>query len=188
MIIKQSIAIIIIILAILSVYFGALLPFAKSQYYISALGAMSSIKTLEGFKENFDKAFDFYSPVGGEETAKFLGSSIIGIISQKEQSENISRYLVEYIEPHLLKNNVRHLIMAGQMYFILWQKSQNESDFINAENYYRQALLIGPKLPPVLYGLFDLYQLRGDSGKIREIAERILQYWPEDEKVKAAVR
>ncbi len=185
---KQFIAIFLIILAASSIYFGALLPFAKAQRYIGALNAMSSIESLEDFKRNFDNVFDFYSPIGDEEAAKFLGSTIVNIISQKEQPENISRYLVEYIEPHLFKDNVRHLIMGGQMYFILWQKSRNESDFIKAEEYYRKALSIGPKLPPVLYGLLDLYQAKGDQEKIREIGEIILQYWPDDEKVKKIIK
>lgn len=187
--IKKIIVFLGITFAVLSIYFGSLAPFAKAQRYITGLNAMPTIKSLEDFKKNFDKVFEFYSPVGDEETAKFLGGTILGIISQKEQPENVSRYLVEYIEPHLFKNNVRHLIMRGQMYFILWQKSQkvNESDFIKAENYYRQALAIGPKLPLVLYGLLDIYQVKGDSEKTREIAGRILQYWPEDEKVKAVL-
>ncbi|MBI5305967.1 tetratricopeptide repeat protein [Candidatus Wolfebacteria bacterium] len=184
---KKIIIFIGVILAVLSIYFGSLLPFAKSKTYINALNKMPSVKSLEDFKNNFDVVFDFYSPVGDEETEKFLSSSILGIVSQKEQPENVSRYLVEYIEPKLQKNNVRHLIMIGQMYMVLWQKSGKEEDFVKAEEYYYQALSIGPKLPPVLYGLFDLYQAKGDTAKIREISERILQLWPEDEKIKSLI-
>lgn len=182
--IKKIIVFIGVALAFLSIIFGSFLPFAESRRYIAALNEVPSIKSLEDFKKKFDVVFDFYSPVGGEETAKFLGSSIVGIISQKEQPETVSRYLVEYIEPKLQKNNVRHLIMAGQMYEILWQKSKKESDFKKAEEYYQQALAIGPKLPPVLYGLLDLERAKGNKEKIKEISETILKYWPEDEKIK----
>lgn len=185
--IKKIAVFIGIALAILSIYFGSLLPLVKSQRYISAVSVMSSIKSLEQFKKIFDRVFDFYSPVGDEETAKFLGSSIVNIVNQKEQPENVSRYLVEYIESKLQENNVRHLIMLGQMYSVLWQKSGNEKDSGKAEKYYQKALAIGPKLPPALYGLFDFYRTRGDQEKIRKIGERILQLWPEDEKVKAII-
>lgn len=185
--IKQFIIVVGIILAILSIVFGSFLPLAKSQRYISALGSASSVKTLDEFKANFDRVFKFYSPVGDEETAKFLSSDILNSVVQKEQSEAVSRALISYIEPYMMKNNVRHLMVLGQMYSILWQKSGREDDFIKSEDYYRGALIIGPKLPPVLYSLFDLYQAKGDKEKAKEIGETILRYWPEEEKVRKAI-
>jgi tetratricopeptide (TPR) repeat protein len=181
---KQSIAIIGIILAILSIYFGSYLPLVKSRRFITALGSASSVKTINDFQKNFDNAFKFYSPVGDEEMAKFLSSDILRAISQKEQSEAASRALVNYIEPYMFKNNVRHLIVLGQMYFVLWQKSGKEEDFKKAEEYYLKALAIGSKLPPVLYGLFDLERAAGNNEKAKEIGEKILKYWPEDERVR----
>ena len=182
--IKQFIVIFLIILAIFSIIFGYLLPLMKSRRFISSLNSIQFIKTLGEFKVNFDRPLKFYSPIGDEEIVKFLSGNIFSAIAQREQSEATARELILYIEPYMFKNNVRHLLTLGQMYFVLWQKSGHEDDFKKAEEYYRQALLIGPKLPPVLYGIFDLYLAKGDKEKIKEIGGIILKYWPEDERVK----
>ena len=185
---KQFIIVAIIILAVLSIVFGSYLPLVKSRRFISALRSVSSIRTIDQFKGNFDQAFKFYSPVGDEEIAKFLSSNILQIISQENQSEAVSRVLVAYIEPYLFQDNVRHLIVAGQMYEILWGKYGREEDFQKAENYFQKAFTIGPKLPPVLYGMLNFYQMKGDTPKVKEISEIILQYWPDDETVKKIIQ
>ena len=87
----------------------------------------------------------------------------------------------------MLKNNVRHLIILGQMYSVLWQKSGKEEDFKKAEEYYLKAMEIGPKLPPVIYGLLDLERASGNNEKIKEISKIIFQYWPEDERVRQTI-
>ena len=188
---KQSIKIIIcvigILTAVLSIIFGSYLPLVKARLFIVSLSSASSIKTINDFQKNFDKPFKFYSPVGDEETAKFLSSDILKSISQKEQSEAASRILVDYMEPYLFKNNVRHLIILGQMYSVVWQKSGKEEDFKKAEEYYLKALKIGPKLPPVLYGLLDIERAKGNKEKVKEISEIILKYWPEDERIKSLI-
>lgn len=186
--IKQFLIIAVIILAILSIIFGSYLPLAKSRRFITGLRSISSIKTIDQFKTNFDRAFKFYSPVGDEEITKFLSGDILQIISQKNQSEAVSRALVDYIEPYLFQDNVRHLLVAGQMYEVLWQKYGKEEDFQKSENYFQKAFTIGPKLPPVLYGMLDLYRLRGDTENIKKIGEIILKYWPDDERIKEILK
>ena len=181
--IKKIVIVIIIVIVLSGIFFGSILPLMKSRRFISSLNSIQFIKTIKEFKVNFDRPLKFYSPIGDEEIVKFLSGNIFSAIAQREQSEATARELILYIEPYMFKNNVRHLLTLSQMYFVLWQKSGQEDDFIKAENYFRQALAIGPKLPPVLYTLFDLYQAKGDREKIKEIGEIILKYWPEDEKI-----
>ncbi len=187
-ILKSFIAIGLIILAILSIIFGAYLPWVKSRNYIKALLSVSSVKTVEEFEANFDKPFKFYSPIGDEEVAKFLANDILQIIMQQNQSEAVDRKLVVYIEPYLFKNDVRHLSATGQMYQVLWQKYGKEEDFQKTENYYKMAYAIGPKLPPVLYAMLNLYQIKGDKQKVKEIGEIILGYWPENDNIKNLIK
>lgn len=182
---RQFIILLLIISALLSIYFGAYLPFTKSQRYIAAIRAVSSVKSVADFKKNFDAAINYYSPIGDEEVMKFLGNDILGIITGQDQPEAVSRELVEYVEPHMFKNDTRHLIALGQMYFTLWQKyGKKDVDYAKAEEYFLGAYSIGPKLPPVLYSLLDLYRLKGDGEKLKNIASEILTYWPDDESVK----
>ncbi|MEK9154589.1 MAG: hypothetical protein AAB596_00745 [Patescibacteria group bacterium] len=182
-ILEKPIIIVLIALALLSIYFGAYSPYMRSRKFIEGLRSKSTIKSLEEFKYNFDKSFKYYSPIGDEEMAKFLGSDIFQIVSRPDNPKEVSRYLIDYIEPYMIKNNIRHLMILGQMYFTMWQKYGEEGDFIKAEDYFKKAYVIGPKLPPVLYGLLNFYQARRDEQKVKEIAKLIFQYWPEDERV-----
>ncbi|MDP3015314.1 MAG: hypothetical protein Q8N28_02795 [bacterium] len=183
--IKKIIIVIVIVIVLFAIYFGSILPFKKAQLYIKSAYQMPSLKTPEDFKKVFDKLFGFYSPIGDYEAARFLGNNLVNAVANPKNPEIASRYLVEYLEPKMRKDETRHLLILAQIYFFLWEKSGNENDFLKSEEYYREALIYGPKLPPVLYNLFDLYRLRGDEENTRKIGEKILKYWPEDERVKA---
>ncbi len=189
LLLKQFAIIILIILAVLSIVFGAVLPWGKSQLYIDALTDMQSGKTYttEQFESKMGNIFDFYSPIGQEEIVKFFGSDILSVVSQRDFPESASQFLVGYIEKYLFKNNVRHLIIGGVSYKYLWHRFGSEEDFKKSEEYFKKAQSIGPKLPPVLYDLFELYRLRGDSENIKKIGEEILKYWPGDENVKSII-
>lgn len=172
-----------IVLMIVFIIFGAFLPFLKSQRYIAALNMLTSLRTLKDFEANFDNMFDFYSPVGNEEVAKFLGSDMIGFVSNQNQSEQGARELVGYIEPHMFQNNVRHLLILAGVHRILWQRFHKEADFEKTEFYLKKGLSIGPNLPPLLYGLYELYQEKGDVVKAREMGQRIIALWPDDKQI-----
>lgn len=173
-----------VLLAILSIIFGSYLPFVKSHSYVRAINMLNSIKTLPEFENVFGQVLSSYSPVGQEEIVKFFSSDIITSLVSQNNPEILSREIVSFIEPYLFKNDVRHLITRGNLYSLLWQKYRQESDYVKSEEAYRAALTIGPKLPPVLYSLLDLYNAKGDMEKLKEIANTILKYWPDDQKVK----
>ncbi len=180
---KHVLVIIGIILAITSIVMGSYMPFHKAQIYIHAMNNLSNVKTIDGFKESFDRVFNFYSPIGGEESFKFLSNNIIGFISNKDQPEAVSRTLVDYVEPRSERNNVIHLLTLANMYKILWQNYGLETDYKKTESYLREAMVIGPKLPPVLYFLLDIYVNKGDAPHAKEIAGKILELWPSDAQV-----
>ena len=184
---KELVIVILIVLALFSAYFGAYLPFARGRAYITALRSVQSVRSLSEFEALFDHPLNFYSPIGDEEVAKFLSMDILNTIIQT-RPEELNRALVEYTEPYMLKNNVRHLIILGQMYSILWKEYGHQEDYLKSEAYQRKALEIGPNLPPVLYGLLDIYQTSGDDVKLKEITSDIAKYWPEDEGVQNVLR
>lgn len=168
------------VLVIIAIIYGSLLPIARSRRFISGLRALSSVQSLQQFQDTFDASFKFYAPVGDEELAKFLSNDIMSAISQQDTPENVSRALLGYLEPYLFKNDVRHLLTAGQMYYILWRRFNRQEDFGKAEDYFLKVLEIGPKLPPPLYVLLELYKDGGQKEKANVIAERILSLWPDD--------
>lgn len=176
-----------IVLAVLSIVYGAILPFKRSQAFIRAISSVSSVHSYEEFRTLFDGVFNFYAPVGDEEIAKYLESDVAGLIADPNQPEALAHTLVAYIEPHIFKNDVRHLLAMGQMYATLWRRFGKPEDFATAENYYLEALKIGPKLPPALYSLISLYNDGGQLEKTKALAETILLYWPQDENIRVAL-
>lgn len=185
LLIKQIVIIVLIILIIFSIIFGAILPWKKSKLYIDALLDMQSGRTYtaEQFETQMGHVLDFYSFIGQEEAVKFFSADILNVINQNNYPEQTLRFLIGYIDNYLFKENPRHLIVGGSFYRILWHSSGKEEDYKKSEEYFKKAYSIGPKLPPVLYNLFDLYKFRGDKENMKKIGEEILKYWPDDENV-----
>ncbi|MDO8469665.1 MAG: hypothetical protein Q7S84_01415 [bacterium] len=164
--------------AVFSLVYGVYLPFRKSSAYINAIRNLQTAKSLTEVIAGYDRAFKIPSPVGGEELAKFASYDVLNMISNPRQPEEVSRELVRYIEQYAFHNNVRHLLAIAQLHATLWQRFQKDEDYVTAERYYRDAYAIGPKLPPVLFGLLNLYGAHGDTAKAEEIGNEIVRYWP----------
>lgn len=182
--ITQFIIIIFIILAVLGVIYGSFFSFKKAQSYVYAVNNLGSIRTIDELKKNFDKVFNYYSPVGGEESARFTEQTFLGIVSQGNIPENVSMELTNYIEKHILKNNTKQLLLMASIYETRWRRYRKTEDLEKIKEYYQTILNFGPKLPMPLYGLFNIYQQTGELEKAKEIGEIILRYWPEDENIK----
>ncbi len=183
-ILEQIIIVVLIFLTLLGLYFGSYLPFVKGQKYIFFANSIGSIKTLEQFKVLTNDLLSFHSPVGQEESVRFLSQDILNLMSVQNQPEEVVRDLAGIIEGNILKDNVRHLLNGASAYSVLWNRYKKPEDFLKIEDYMQKTLAIGPNLPPALYPLFDLYRIQGNQEKMREIGEIILKNWPEDEKIR----
>ncbi len=175
---------ILIIGAVLAIIYGSLQPLTKSQSFIKGLQNFSQIKTFGDFTTQFDAIFNYPSPVGNEEIGRFLSDQITSIISQQNQPEDVSRALVSYMEPHMTQNDLQTFLTDAHFHLILWENFHKTEDYSAAEQAYLKALAIGPKLPPVLYGLASLYASGSDRVKFIQTAETILSYWPDDAQLK----
>jgi O-antigen ligase len=169
------------VLALLAIYFGALLPYAKASRYIAAEASAGMIADEAEFEEHFNYVLRFSSPVGGEEVPKYLSSDISGLLSRLSdpKTEPVARAIVNYIEPYLWKNDVRHLLVAAQMRYVLWHNFHKAQDFEAAKNDFEAAHGIGPELPQPLYGLYQIYSEAKDTPHISEVKQEILQLWPD---------
>jgi len=186
---KQFAIIALLILAALSSVFGALLPWQKSTVYIDTLTALQSGKsfTQDQFESQMNGVFNFYSPIGQEEVVKFFSNDVLNIITQENFPVDATRFLITYTEPYLFQSNVRHLIFGAMAYENLWLASKSENDYKKSEAYFLKAYAIGRNLPPVLYGMFDLYYRHNDKENLKKIGLEILSYWPDDANVKNTV-
>jgi len=190
---KQFIIVALIIIAVASVIFGAALPWFKARSYIDTLTMLQSgrITSVDQFERYFGGVLDYYSPIGQEEVVKFLSSDIssmmLGEANETGKIGQVAPMLVDFISPYLFKNNVIHLIFGAEAYKTLWRFSGNENYFKKSEDYYFKLYAIGPKLPPVVYGIYDLYGLKGDKEKVKKFGSEILNYWPDDASVRKIV-
>jgi len=178
-----TLSVVMIGLAVFSMIFASYLPLRKSQRFIRVLRGMGSVRTVGDFTSTLESALAFPSPVGQEEVVKFAAGNVLEVISQQGQQENAARKIVDYIEPYMFKNDVRHLLTLAQMYEVLWKHYGHEEDFAKAEYYYRQGLSVNPTIPPLLYGLLSLYNEHRDREKLAEVATTILANWPDDARV-----
>ena len=147
----------------------------------------SSARTIEEFESYARNALDFKSPVGQEETVKFILSGIRDIVRSPNLPAPVAEELVHFVELYAFKDDVRHLAAMGDVYSILWAKYGDEKSFATSESYYKKALAIGPNLPPILYSLLTIYQIKEDKEKIGEAAKTILSYWPNDSLVEKLI-
>ncbi len=186
--IKKIVIVIIIIIVLSGIFFGSLLPIAKSRRYINFLQTVPNAPlSLNDLKKELDKVTRFYSPIGQEEVVRYIGNDILNVVVSGNQQEIVNRELAQYIELHLFKNDIRHLIIIGELHRALWMKYGKEEDYKKSEEVYLGALEMAPKFPLVLNNLFDLYGKKGDKEKMKKIGAIILNHWPNDEKVKSAM-
>lgn len=182
---RQSFIIILIIAALLAIYFGSYLPYRKSALFISALNNQNQIRTVGDFKNVFDKVFNFYSPVGQEEVVKYLGYNLESIINgeKRQEAEEGMKTLTIYLEEKIFNNDVQHLLTIAAIYNNLWAHYRRDEYFDKAVDYYRQALTLGSRLPHALYSLFGLYYDKRDKTAAEAVAAEILKWWPQDERI-----
>ncbi len=184
---KNFIACLLIVFSVSAVIFGGYLPFVKSQIFIKAI--QTNINSVSSFRTIYDGVFNFPSPIGGEESVKFLVNNIDGLINNQKNksSEEAMRQIVAYVEPKIFPDNVRHLLLMGNIYTNFWLEYHHPEDFTKAVDYYNQILAIGPDLPHALYSLLSLYEQAGDKVNMKLVGEKILIYWPDDQVVKGLI-
>ncbi|MBI4094319.1 MAG: O-antigen ligase family protein [Candidatus Liptonbacteria bacterium] len=187
--IAQSLAIAAGLAALWSIYYGSYLPMRKGQLFIGALQSQGA-ETVEAFVAGFAPALAFPSPVGQEEIVRNTGNHVVGLI-QRTDSPEAARKLMEFAE-----SNFAQILASGkgmsftQNYFLLGNMhrsalplTQDRADLEAAKRYYLEGLKLSPTRPQFLYGLFDAFILDRDKENARAFGEKILQYWPTDDRV-----
>lgn len=179
----------LIVLAVLSLWFGAVQPWRKARSYITAIHMLPTMNSFGDFEDAFNRSLSLSSTAGQEEIVKFLASDVVGdIITQEGIPEEMAATLVLFVESRFIEGDIFHSLAGGLLYSILWQNYHQEKYFEKSENYYQTLLALGSKLPPALYSLFDLYGSHGDVEKQRGVAEIILRHWPNEEMVKGVLQ
>lgn len=177
--------------AVLAIYFGAYAPYEKAALFVNAVQASSKATTLQEFKNDFNTALDFYSPIGQQEVQRFTGETIISIVDKKGTAPGVSQALVDYLNGiiHIDRPTDRGLdftreyFLLADAYRLAWTKCHNPNDFAMAKKYYQGGLKLSPRRPQLLYGLLRLYAKADDTVQALRVAEKLHEYWPQDSKM-----
>lgn len=181
---KQIIAISTVAALAVIFYIGSYLPFRKSQLWVKTQATPSS--SFEQYNALLDKALNFYSPIGQEETMLnylyFLG----GIIPQIKD-ERVIRTLVQKAE-----YNIGPIIERGpglNLVQVLYQMGiayKVAGDILHDESYRQKAIEMlelgrrySPKRPIFIQELFNIYREVGNKEKLKEISDVIIELWPD---------
>lgn len=175
----------VLVFAIVGIYFGAYLPLRKAQAYIVASRSFQSEPTLQNFEKSFTAALDTYSPVGQEETIRFLGGSIAPLLNPKVPEEGVrelARYfnwvIATYQPPQTALNYSQLILTAGGMQQTLWDLYKDKQAFELAEKLFTEGLVGSPNRPQFLISLRNLYRSAKDTPKDKELTAIIKQLWP----------
>lgn len=183
-----------IVLASLSLIYGAILPFRKSQLFIQAMHQASQSRSVVEYMGTFNKALDFYSPVGQAEDIRFLENQIGSIVAQKPPQQ-VADALVMYADSisrvtqsgKHSSNFVQEIVILGSIHETNFRDYKEQRDYDAALALFEKGLILSPKRPQFLYGLLQLYSDAGEQEKAEEAAKEILSIWPNDERVQKII-
>lgn len=194
---KFTIAIILSILICVLFYFGSYLPLRKAQLLIEVIQNAKLARTVDEFEKTISRDLDFYSPTGQNESVRQVGNIVLNILaSQKDLpkpiAEELLNFTAKYFEPIIQieggGNSSQNFLILGYLYQIVGLRFNDNVYLEKAIDYYKEGLKISPKRPQFLYNLLDTYQAQKDFVSAKDIAEEILEYWPEDDKIKEMLR
>lgn len=194
---KQLIATIIVITAIGMAYFGAYLPLRKGQMQIDAVINLQSgkVRNIDDLNGLFNPVLDFYSPIGQDELTQYYLGILINIINQQTEKQVID-VLIKQAEgrmaPILEKGTGfsfnQNLYTFGSIYKIAALKFHDLDYYQKAINIFQMGLKYSPNRSIFLKGLFELYSAnKDDQTKALEIGKTILEYYPNETKVREFV-
>ncbi|RJQ29360.1 hypothetical protein C4565_02170 [Candidatus Parcubacteria bacterium] len=180
---KQFFALLCVILAILSIIYGALKPYKKASAYVDAVKAESA--TVQEFVNLFKYALDYPSPIGQDEMIRFVSNDISNVIAGGKNDEIVAQTLVDFlhqyadpkIESGVGMNYTQLVMMLGTIHTNMWNQYNSVEDYDKAVTYFVRGYNINPDRPQFLIGLLELYQATGDQEKADKIQEHIKELW-----------
>lgn len=185
--IKKSIAVSAAIFILLVAYYGSYLPMRKSTVFIETMRSSSKIKTISDFKSAFSVPLDYSSPIGQEELVRSMANTInssLQNVSDPKAVDELVNYAEKYYAPIIARGKGmsfgQDVYILGMINEIAFLKTKEPKYLQTAEKYFKMGQTLGPKRPQSLYGLFDVYRLKGNIDESKKIADQILSQWPDD--------
>ena len=190
---KKNIAVAGAILLVVVAYIGNYLPLQKSMAFIDSNRSFGQITDLNKILELMARPLDLPSPIGQQELVRNTSNLIYNLVrSDNGKNPAITKALTDFVNkyyiPTLAKN--RGLSFDQDLYIL---GLMNEGAAIQtrdgryadaAQGYFERGLTLSPRRPQFLYGLFDVFRMKGDLPSAQKTGEKILSFWPADPKIK----
>lgn len=167
----------------------------KSAAFISNMREVEAISgsgkiTPEIFENVMTKSLLAPSPIGQEEIVRQTTGIVLDIIQQGSSPSDIEK-LVNFVEsfynPIIERGRgmsfSQNLYILGLMHQAALMRTRDVRYLAAAQAYFEEGFRLAPRRPQFLYGLFDIYRIEGNFNKAREIGNKILELWPEDDRV-----
>lgn len=190
---KKFVIVIVIVIVMIAMYFGSYLPFRKGQLLIEVIQNAKLARTVDEFEKTISQSLDFYSPTGQNESVRQIGNIVLNVLASQNDlpkpiAEELLDFTAKYFEPIIQVkrggNLSQNFLILGYLYQTVGLRFNESSYMEKAIDYYKEGLKISPKRPQFLYNLLEIYQAQKDSASAKGIAEKILEYWPNDEKIR----
>lgn len=194
---KNFIAVIVILFALALIYLSSYLPFKKASLYISALYKQAQSKDLDGFLKIIDEALKFWSPVGQPEMIKFFSNNLISALKSQQEKGRLTQaevkrvvdYTISILDsnpPGMRGLNYSQNLLIKATTLLFYAQEYNDNEYLKkAEEVLKEGLRVSPRRPQFLYGLLAVYMRENNKEGIKDVASKILTYWPQDVRVKA---
>ncbi len=184
--VKKLIAVAASALLLFAAYYGSYLPYAKSHAFITGSQRVGQAKTFGEFSKIVEDVLDMPSPVGQEELTRTITSNLIDVMRSLGQDKALTGAAVQlmekYYSPILARGKgfsfAQHLYATGAAYEVAALQAKNSEYLGKAYEQFRRGLEVSPNRPQFLLGLFDVFRFSRETGKVKEIVERILTLWP----------
>lgn len=179
--IKAIISFVLIFATAFLIYFGSVVPIKKSKMYNSTLLKLSDDVDLsvEELVNDFEKAFSFYSPIGNDELASQHIRFINYLARNNQASNDVLLHLIDGAIDMISEDVFMYDLYMAQLNNMAFQLTDDEYYFYKAEENFWNVINDSPNLPHALEGLLMLYNESGMNEEALEIAERILEIWPD---------
>ncbi len=177
-------------------FYGSYLPLRKSRLFIGTMRGMGNTASLAELKRQFSIPLDATSPVGQEElvrnTANFLVSAFQQPNIKPEVALDILKFIENYYDPIISSDRgmsfTQDLYVSGILNELAFTKTKNPEYLEKAQVYFERGLEKSPHRPQFLFGMFDIFHIKGDVEGMKKIANQIFSLWPEETRTSEAIK
>ncbi len=193
---KKVIATLSSLFVLFLAYYGSFLPLRKSQLFIKTMRSVGGTASLGELKRQFSIPLDAPSPIGQEElvrnTTNFVTTAFQQPNIKVEVVLDILQYIEDYYRPIIESGKggsyTQNLYILGVLNELTFTKTGDPKYLEAAASYFGRGLEASPNRPQFLFGMFDVYHLKGDLEGMKKISVQISSLWPKGIRTNQAIQ